>query len=417
MEKIYEENRKKKQSFFQQFFNDKGSMIAVVVVAIVAVVGLIAFGFNQISFAADDVDSTDDAKKTFIGEEKSENGLIKGVIHSSDGSYSGRIQFTPFGREDGSYVISIDYMTDYGDGIEYTSREKVDDAGLVYLMKNFDLALDETEQDLAYFLKQTAVWAYLYDEDKYDEYKEIDSTKADGYQRMYNSVALINWVTDSVSTDGVKYKANDESTFWNDYGLEYIFNDALELKGQPYSPVFTVFLDRENDKLSLSDDSKYYITSNYITPSSRPNDLDYYDIDFSDAPDGTVIIDENDQIINNYVGSDNDIVRMDSMSGAFRLKIPVDKVTDVNKNFDITVSASFTGNELAYYVADGYQTMIDYEQISARATDIINVDINYTPEVPDTGMTTAQTIYFIGLIILLSGVGIIYANSKPQENN
>ena len=45
------------------------------------------------------------------------------------------------------------------------------------------------------------------------------------------------------------------------------------------------------------------------------------------------------------------------------------------------------------------------------------VDVNYTPDVPDTGMTTAQTIYFIGLIILLSGVGIIYATAKPQEQN
>ena len=34
---------------------------------------------------------------------------------------------------------------------------------------------------------------------------------------------------------------------------------------------------------------------------------------------------------------------------------------------------------------------------------------------PDTGMTTAQTIYFIGLIVLLCGVGIIYANAKPVE--
>ena len=35
---------------------------------------------------------------------------------------------------------------------------------------------------------------------------------------------------------------------------------------------------------------------------------------------------------------------------------------------------------------------------------------------PDTGMNTAQTIYFIGLIILLCGVGIVYANAKPVES-
>ena len=31
-------------------------------------------------------------------------------------------------------------------------------------------------------------------------------------------------------------------------------------------------------------------------------------------------------------------------------------------------------------------------------------------------MSTAQTIYFIGLIVLLCGVGIVYANAKPAES-
>ena len=35
---------------------------------------------------------------------------------------------------------------------------------------------------------------------------------------------------------------------------------------------------------------------------------------------------------------------------------------------------------------------------------------------PDTGMSTAQTIFFIGLIVLLCGVGIVYANAKPVQD-
>ena len=34
---------------------------------------------------------------------------------------------------------------------------------------------------------------------------------------------------------------------------------------------------------------------------------------------------------------------------------------------------------------------------------------------PDTGMSKAQTVFFIGLIVLLCGVGIVYANAKPIE--
>ena len=35
--------------------------------------------------------------------------------------------------------------------------------------------------------------------------------------------------------------------------------------------------------------------------------------------------------------------------------------------------------------------------------------------VPDTGVSSAQTIYFVGLIVLLCGVGIVYANAKPVQ--
>ena len=34
---------------------------------------------------------------------------------------------------------------------------------------------------------------------------------------------------------------------------------------------------------------------------------------------------------------------------------------------------------------------------------------------PDTAMSSVQTIYFIGLVVLLCGIGIIYANAKPVE--
>ena len=44
---------------------------------------------------------------------------------------------------------------------------------------------------------------------------------------------------------------------------------------------------------------------------------------------------------------------------------------------------------------------------------VIPFDIDVTTE--DTGITAAQSVYFIGLIILLAGVGIIYANIKPRE--
>ena len=49
------------------------------------------------------------------------------------------------------------------------------------------------------------------------------------------------------------------------------------------------------------------------------------------------------------------------------------------------------------------------EKTISKGTDVEFVGTD------DTGMTTVQTIYFIGLIVLLCGVGIVYANAKPVQ--
>ena len=46
----------------------------------------------------------------------------------------------------------------------------------------------------------------------------------------------------------------------------------------------------------------------------------------------------------------------------------------------------------------------------------LDIQLDYTPKIPDTGMGVAQAIYFMGLILLLSGVGIVYANAKPKTS-
>ena len=152
------------------------------------------------------------------------------------------------------------------------------------------------------------------------------------------------------------------------------------------------------------------ITSLYSVTSSNADSLIDYVIDLSDAPEGTLVYNANGE-------QEKDIefnhVYIGNPSTKFKLMIPVDKVTDKNKYFDISVSTDFIG--LVKYTSTGYQTVIGENII--HANDKIGLEINYTPNVPNTGMTTAQTIYFIGLIILLGGVGIIYANAKPQENN
>ena len=88
---------------------------------------------------------------------------------------------------------------------------------------------------------------------------------------------------------------------------------------------------------------------------------------------------------------------------------------DENKVIKFRVIGSFTTYEGNYYVAAGAQTISSVDTVTNNKDVGSEFTIDYTPDIPDTGISAAQTVYFIGLIVLLSGVGIIYANVKPTE--
>ena len=61
------------------------------------------------------------------------------------------------------------------------------------------------------------------------------------------------------------------------------------------------------------------------------------------------------------------------------------------------------------------QSVVLLAYVNQKRNLDLNIDLTYTPDVPDTGMSSAQSIYFIGLVILLCGIGIIYANTKEKQ--
>ena len=97
----------------------------------------------------------------------------------------------------------------------------------------------------------------------------------------------------------------------------------------------------------------------------------------------------------------------------FYVRIPAEKVTKNVQKVVVSVDGKFTTLEGKYYNAAGnYQRVVSVktgEKTISKGTDVEFVGTD------DTGMTTVQTIYFIGLIVLLCGVGIVYANAKPVQ--
>ena len=105
-----------------------------------------------------------------------------------------------------------------------------------------------------------------------------------------------------------------------------------------------------------------------------------------------------------------------SPTAKFYVRVPIDKVTDDNKELEISVNGKFKMYGANKYVSGEYQKVANVKIVSKALSKPLNIQLDYTPDVPDTGMGVAQTIYFMGLILLLSGVGIVYANAKPKTS-
>ena len=166
------------------------------------------------------------------------------------------------------------------------------------------------------------------------------------------------------------------------------------------------------DDITVTSDEKYYQSSE-ISVSADPSDSNSfhgYMVKLEEAPEGTIVVDPNGEEIkdlNNFSGSSK-----------FYIRVPINKVTEENKTVKFSVTGSFSSYEGHYYKDDNgvAQTVSTVYQVNSNFQTGAEFTLNYTPEVPDTGLSTAQTVYFIGLIVLLSGLGIIYANVKPSES-
>ena len=329
MEKIYEENKKKKQTFFQQFFNDKGSMVAVIVIAVVAIVGLVTFGFNQITFATDD--STGGfgiGDNSFLASSKGER------IYGQSGLSGGNVGFEPFKIDGAGYVICVEFMKEYGWGQTYVQGDDLNDKGLTFLITELNKKLPDSTGDsvqdlLNYWLKQTAVWTYMYevhDKDldgltgdavgKYERYKLYNKANISSINRLYSD-ANDNIITaNAVGTDG---------TFWGEYGITAIYDKAVEY-GASADP-YTIHVESENNKMSVNGDGKYYVTSAYSVGTNKVDNFSLYYVDISAAPEGTLLYNVDGTRVDDGVFNDP--------SDKFKLMIPIDKVTDDNKVFDL----------------------------------------------------------------------------------
>lgn len=412
MEKIYEEknfeNKRKGVGF---------SIVLSFVVAAFAIVSLIAVGFNQISYAAPVAE-----EKITVHFGKKDGYPLR--VEGADGS--GHTLYVPLmfansdNPEDASNtpVFCIEQgidATDTDSAYSSQSEETFTDAGLVYILNQSKVlggdgilpggltypgssdksgALDANDaRYLETYATQIAIWQYLS-----EQYGAGDPKHGKLEENSQGDVLRGNsniYVSNGSELKVLIYSGNMYDGFIKD-----VVN-----KAKANTNIKTIQSVVSSSNISKVGDDDIYQTDKIYVQATPSSDLVNYSVDLSGL-DGAYVVDKD--------GNTKQSTDTFAPSDYFYIRVPVNKVTDQNSTVNIVISGEFTNYVRGdFYVADGKQSIVKATDYNPRIDNINQVNFLVAP---DTGMTTAQTIYFIGLIVLLCGVGIIYANAKPVQD-
>ena len=431
MEKIYMGDNNSPQKQVSSKY--RVSIILSFVVAVFAIVALITVGFNQVSYAAPDgtngaaatvvpvaygikVASQPKPKSLFVssyGEDKKNDVFNYEIMYEDKGSFKN--------AQDGQIIDDINSINilfcydnhndDAGYNGTYTDAGVISDAGLVYILNRSGITgngvttgisgLAAGTKDYRYlesYATQIAIWTYL-DRETTGNVK-ISSLPQVTNPKGYELVPLgdIQGYESFVRTllDGNMYGS-----------ISNVVNEARNITGAGAGVASTNIniIVSDPDHVSKVDGTNYYQSSSISV--SAP-DLVKFSLEVSGV-EGAFVVDKNGEEIKNL----NDL----PASTEFFIRFPEDKI---NEKADFVIKA--TGEVRNVAVPHIYKlTTSD----GIKKQSIIKVEKDTGPAAgqetwtvvapPDTGASTSQTIYFIGLIVLLCGVGIIYANSKAAK--
>lgn len=410
MEEDFETRKKRKQG--------KLSVVVTFVIAILSVLSLTIYGIvsNQdtgISYAADD---------EFTGNSfvlQTEDYYIS--ISDMD---TARVPvfFAQQGSDKISPVFCVEHSIPYpsNDGnVEYLKDGNIPDYGLLYLLDaSFTVPDDEcktatdcastSSSDVAKWITQTAIWSYLKKENpSATEHDYTPPTNVTNLKKYEFNNAVITGTTD-VYRNGPALIGDLSDTDNSVVGklVREARAIAKDMRDHPGDPILTI----SDFDLKLASDEKSYISSeisvSVVNRVAAPKSLQSYKISV-DGIEGAVVVDANGE---EFANSELPV------NTKFFVKIPVESITNEEQELNVTVTGTFDMLMGHYYVASGATPQQKVISVTGDTRSVSAVQSVPVAGVPDTGMNTAQTIYFVGLIVLLCGVGIIYANAKPIEN-
>ena len=385
-------------------FNSKGSVVLTIAIACIGIMGLVAFGFNQISFAA--IDKTGAVlPETFVSAQGSSDISVLG-----EGSLGNFTVLGFFANLDNGLqvpIFCIEYNIQFSPNVNYVKGQEITDQGLIYLMSqlypNKDIvdsegnALDERAQ---VWITQTAIWTYLYEVGDPNNSKLSENNVA-------NKIKAVTRLSNGMTP---LYASDNGTPVFDRLGINSLIEQAKQYRQNPFT---TLSVNKKSETVSITNDNKFYQSDevSVVGSTSSPliNSFESYSVTINNAPEGTVIVKQDGTA---YTA---DELKNMTPTSKFYVRVPVDKVTEDLKKVEISILGNFKMYGANKYTAETFQKVANVGILNKSQSVPLNIQLDYTPAVGDTGMSVAQIVYFIGLIVLLTGVGIIYVNAKPTE--
>ena len=400
------------------------SIILSFIVAVFAIVSLIAVGFNQISFAApNDGSGAGDTFKLGTYKESIENPMepghseIKNVSINSYSHLQGNNGYKVPIMYDATSVTTetpdINSITPVfcigkksdpaGVTLDYSNGGIIDDYGVSYILSrsriysgNDDISIVPKGTGgsnyifLEIYATQVALWMYTGDESISQDIANIQGGESG------------NLIYSLADPNNNPIQASGEYYTGNLYG--YITSVVEAARRETYTSGKSINVSIGEDISDVEGTNFYQSSLVQVTPTPV-DDFISYDLSI-EGVDGVVPVTEDGKEIENTTGL--------SVNDKFYLRIPKDKVKDGTHDINIYVTGHFKNAQVAYrYLNDGHQDIV---RLGPGNIDAYGYEKLTILPSPDTGASTSQTIYFIGLVVLLCGVGIIYANSKAIKN-
>ena len=393
MEKIYmhdNQNQKVRRA------RKRGSSVTTVLVAIVAVAALIVVGFGQISFAIPEEGVT-------LGNEfTSATPDANTIVYGQNSKFGVNSLLT----DKGQHVFCIERDVDYEGNLKYVKSERVLDSGLLYIMSNVypNKKIMDGENELPVgvqvWLSQSAVWIYA-----------ATSGYKNNTKMTKEVVEGILYETELYGKDGtvlISLSEDEEyQSLFEKYGLLELLVEAKKLGTAPSN---SLDVTKKSEGVSMTSDGKYYQTGFVdvvgTVLSESIGSFNGFELKLNKAPEGTMVVDKDGKEI-------TDLTNLQPGT-KFAFKVPVDKVKEENKKMEVSVLGSFDSYAADIYVAEGSQTVTSVSKINNNLSVPLDLELNYAPTVPNTALNNSATLYIIGLILLLSGLGIFYTSAKKN---